>query len=210
MVVIVTKEKVNVPNDLCATYGQLNRLSNQGLMILNTSIVEPGYKGPLSCVLVNFSSQRHALSQDESVAKLNFHKLSGAPSKPYPTSYDHNEYEKNAAKSATKLPKSLLDITGIEERITEKVGSTVRSRIILSGIIIAFLLLWSQLEGFFSGWIYQKTGIMTTKTQVELLLKQQQLDNQKENQQLREKIDGLEKRIADQDAAKKDRRSRQQ
>src|SRR4051794_37267725 len=70
--IIVTREILNMPGDLCAMYGQLNRLANRGLMILNTSVVEPGYSGPLSCVLVNFSSQRLALVPGESIAKLNF------------------------------------------------------------------------------------------------------------------------------------------
>jgi deoxycytidine triphosphate deaminase len=48
MALLLTKELVHLPSDLCATYGQLNRLSKKGLMILNTSIVEPGYYGPLS------------------------------------------------------------------------------------------------------------------------------------------------------------------
>jgi deoxycytidine triphosphate deaminase len=77
--IIVTKGKLNMPKDLCATYGQLNRLANMGLMILNTSIVEPGYSGPLSCILVNFSSQIHALSLGDSVAKVNFHTLQRTP-----------------------------------------------------------------------------------------------------------------------------------
>jgi deoxycytidine triphosphate deaminase len=73
--ILITKEKLNMPKDLCATYGQLNRLANKGLMILNTSIVEPGYSGPLSCVLVNFSSQKHALSPGDPIAKLTFHQI---------------------------------------------------------------------------------------------------------------------------------------
>jgi deoxycytidine triphosphate deaminase len=83
--VLVTKERLNMPKDLCATYGQLNRLANLGLMILNTSIVEPGYSGPLSCVLVNFSSQKHALAPGDPIAKLTFHQVCGVPNKRSPT-----------------------------------------------------------------------------------------------------------------------------
>ena len=51
--ILVTKERLNMPKDLCATYGQLNRLANKGLMILNTSIVEPQYPAPLAaCWLI--------------------------------------------------------------------------------------------------------------------------------------------------------------
>jgi deoxycytidine triphosphate deaminase len=122
MVLVITKEAIHLPNNLCATYGQLNRLANQGLMILNTSIVEPGYDGPLSCVLVNFSSQKHALSADEPIAKVNFHQLHGKPDV-LQGKIEMEKYEEIACKNATALPKSLLDIAGVEERVSEKVGS---------------------------------------------------------------------------------------
>ena len=136
-VVLVTKEKLNMPQDLCATYGQLNRLANRGLMILNTSIVEPGYSGPLSCVLVNFSSQKHALSPGHSIAKLTFHQVYGIPEELFISqSSTRDDYEVQASKNAIYLPKSLLDISGLEERVTERVGGKMRRNIILSGIII--------------------------------------------------------------------------
>jgi len=113
--ILVTKEKLNMPKDLCATYGQLNRLANKGLMILNTSIVEPGYSGPLSCILVNFSSQKHALSPGDSIAKLNFHTVEGVPDKLFTEKFSHPAYEQLVSKNSINLPKSLLDISGVEE-----------------------------------------------------------------------------------------------
>jgi deoxycytidine triphosphate deaminase len=198
MVLVITKEVVHLPSNLCATYGQLNRLANQGLMILNTSIVEPGYDGPLSCVLVNFSSQQHALSPDEPIAKVNFHQVHGTPSV-LQTKIAPEKYEQAASKNATALPKSLLDVAGVEERVAEKVGSAIRKSVTFGGLVIAILLLWSQLEGVFSNWLYQRTGIMSNATQTqkqnELTLKQIQLDYQKANLELQSKINGLENEV---------------
>jgi deoxycytidine triphosphate deaminase len=198
MVLVITKEIVHLPTDLCATYGQLNRLANKGLMILNTSIVEPGYDGPLSCVLVNFSSQQLALSPDEPIAKVNFHLVQGAPAL-LQTKISCEKYEDSASKNATALPKSLLDVAGVEERVSEKVGSSIRKSVVFGGLVIAFLLLWSQLEGVFSSWIYQRTGIMSnatqTQKQTELTLRQMQLDYQKANQDLQSKVTQLEDEV---------------
>jgi len=88
-VVLVTKEKLNMPQDLCATYGQLNRLANRGLMILNTSIVEPGYSGPLSCVLVNFSSQSTHSRQDIQSRSLHSTKSMASPKNCLLASHPH-------------------------------------------------------------------------------------------------------------------------
>src|SRR5208337_891789 len=196
-VIVITKEKLNMPQNLCATYGQLNRLSNRGLLVLNTSIVEPGYMGPLSCVLVNFSSQREALTLGEPVAKLNFHQLNSEPEVKYPVSstFTHEQYEQVASKNATSLPKSLLDISGVEQRVTERVGRRVKTNLMLAGVLIGLLLLWSELEGFFSGWIWKHTGLMSTTKQVEVLLQQQKVEYQKENLDLQQKIGDLQEQL---------------
>lgn len=172
--VVITRETVRIPNGFCATYGQLNRLANHGLMLLNTSIVEPGYHGPLSCVLVNFSSQKVLLRQDQSIAKISFHRLDG-PSHHLQKSFDRVSYESGLAETATKLPKSFLDISGIEQRITERVDDAVKRRIVLAGIVIGMLLLWSQLEGVLSTWVWKRTGFVDSSKQIELSYIQQQI-----------------------------------
>jgi deoxycytidine triphosphate deaminase len=190
----ITRETVIIPDSVCATYGQLNRLANRGLMILNTSIVEPGYNGPLSCLLVNFSSQPVSLCPGESIAKINFHQLLGVPTILQPT-ITRADYERQVAKNAVLLPKSLLDISGVEKRVSESVGKGVRRSFIIGGIIIAVLLFWSQMEGVFSNWIWQKTGLMSTSKQAELDSLRKQLENQEQRDQLKSKIEDLEKQI---------------
>jgi deoxycytidine triphosphate deaminase len=202
-IILVTREKLNMPKDLCATYGQLNRLANMGLMILNTSIVEPGYSGPLSCVLVNFSSQKHALSPGDSIAKLNFHTVEGTPDKMYPEAFSHDAYEQLVSKNSINLPKSLLDISGVEERVTDKVGAVVKKSLAVGSVIILVLLLWSQMEGFLSEWIYKRTGFMDTRVQMEKSvekqmderLKQQQGEYQKQTEEFRRQILDLQNQL---------------
>jgi deoxycytidine triphosphate deaminase len=197
--ILVTKEKLNMPSDLCATYGQLNRLANLGLIILNTSIVEPGYAGPLSCVLVNFSSQKHGLSPGDPIAKLNFHTIEGTPIKQLTDNFTHEDYEQLVSKNSTHLPKSLLDISGVEERVTEKVTGSVKKSLVFGGIFLAILVLWSQLEGFFSEWIHKRTGFVDTKFQIERAvddrLTKQQADYQKQNDELKRQILDLQNLI---------------
>lgn len=203
--ILVTKERLNMPKDLCATYGQLNRLANKGLMILNTSIVEPQYSGPLSCVLVNFSSQKHALSPGDPIAKLTFHQVEGTPEQVLTDSYTHADYETLVSKNAISLPESLLDISGIEERVTDKMGVTVKKSVAWGGAIVLFLLLWSQMEGFLSDWIYNRTGFMDTKVQVERhvdsiideRLRQQQEAFQKQTDELNRHIVDLQNQLRD-------------
>jgi deoxycytidine triphosphate deaminase len=203
--ILVTKEKLNMPKDLCATYGQLNRLANKGLMILNTSIVEPGYSGPLSCVLVNFSSQTHALSPGDPIAKLTFHEVKGTPEQLLTDSFTHDEYEKLVSKNSVSLPQSLLDISGIEERVTKKMGTTVKKSVAWGGAIILFLLLFSQMEGFLSQYAYKRPGLIDTRALIEQRvdseidgrLKKQQESFQKQTDDLDRQIQDLKSQLKD-------------
>jgi hypothetical protein len=108
------------------------------------------------------------------------------------------------SKNSTSLPKSLLDISGVEESITTKIGLTVKKSIAFGGAIIVVLLLWSQMEGFFSDWIYRRTGIMDTKVQIEKRveaimderLKQQQDKYEKQLDEQNQRIIELQKQLA--------------
>src|ERR1019366_144724 len=206
--ILVTKEKLNMPEDLCATYGQLNRLANKGLMILNTSIVEPGYSGPLSCVLVNFSSQKHALSPGDPIAKLTFHQVCGVPKKLLTDKFTHHEYERLVSKNATCLPESLLDISGIEDRVTEKMGTTVKRSVAWGGAIILFLLLFSQMEGFLSQYAYKRPGFIDTRALIEQRVDSEINDRlQKQQENFQKQTDDLNRQVQDLKNQLKDRNS---
>src|SRR5262249_39093751 len=101
--IVRTREKVKMPNDLCATYAPLYRLSKQGVMLLNASIVEPGYEGCLSCFLVNFSSERISVAENDPIAKITFLRLSRAPEKLEPESISDQIYEQYLAIAAKKF-----------------------------------------------------------------------------------------------------------
>jgi deoxycytidine triphosphate deaminase len=165
--IVRTKEKVKMSNDLCATYAPLYHLSSLGVMLLNASIVEPGYEGPLSCFLVNFSSERISLEPDAEVAKIMFHRLSAPPGSLKPMTIEDQKYEAGLAVYAKKFHKSFMDITGVEDRAVEKAREAVKKWVVFGGALVAFLLLWATLEPLLSKWLWEKTGIYTTTQRVE-------------------------------------------
>lgn len=111
MVWIRTREEVHMPADVCAFWWQTNRLSRQGLMLINMSMVEPGYRGFLACLFVNFGRTPVTLDAETSVAKLVFVELSSR-TQPYdgikPTDYD--SFVTSAARLA---PSKFLDIASL-------------------------------------------------------------------------------------------------
>jgi deoxycytidine triphosphate deaminase len=172
--VVMTRECLNLPEDLMGQYGQLNSLARHGLLLINASIIEPGYQGPLSCFLVNFSRETVHLYPNEPVAKIHFQRISQSspPSKVLPLIIQPERYQRDLAKSAQQYPISFMDIGGVEERVTERVTKGVSGSIKLGVGLLAVLAFWSALEPL-------TNRILPTPQRVEMLQLRQELDKTK-------------------------------
>jgi len=55
---IKAREEISMPPNMVGLWIQTQTLARKGLLLLNITIIEPGYKGPLSAVLVNFGEKK--------------------------------------------------------------------------------------------------------------------------------------------------------
>lgn len=181
--IIMTKESVRMPNNLFATYGQLNGMAQKGLSLINESIVEPGYQGLLSCFLVNFSKNTVHIHPNDPVAKICFHELSEVPRRPAPLTITPEDYRKLLIESAQNYPVSFLDIGGVEKRVEERVSDRVTKGINTSikfgGAFIAVLVLWTTLEPLTNKFLWEKIGVMSNTQRQEIMQLRQELEKTK-------------------------------
>jgi deoxycytidine triphosphate deaminase len=70
-----SRERVKIPSNIVGVWVQTNTLSRRGLLLLNSTLVEPGYEGNLSAHFVNLGSSPVSLSSATTIAKLVFVKL---------------------------------------------------------------------------------------------------------------------------------------
>jgi deoxycytidine triphosphate deaminase len=85
MVEVISLEKVKVPPNIAGYASVLTRLSRRGLLALNTGIVDPGYEGPVSAVMVNFGKIPFSVSRGDQFLRLSFHQyIPPANFKPLP------------------------------------------------------------------------------------------------------------------------------
>ncbi|SDF06971.1 deoxycytidine triphosphate deaminase [Blastococcus aurantiacus] len=112
LVWIRTRESVVMPDDVCAFWWQTNRLSRQGLMLVNMSMVEPGYEGDLSCLFVNFGRKAITIDRETVIAKLVFNRLETVAASPFSNSVDQVEYDRKVLLNAKDAPPTFLDVGG--------------------------------------------------------------------------------------------------
>lgn len=172
VIVIMTSEVVKIPSDLCAIYAPLNRLSRQGLMLINASLIEPGYNGPLSCFLINTGSKAVFLKPGEPISKIMFLQLQLSGAAPTSKVVGRDEYRRTLAGAALNFQSSFLDVSGIEERAAKKAKEDVRNSVRFAVVVLGALVLFGTLEPLFSKLLYDKTGIASVSQRTEDALKQ--------------------------------------
>jgi len=80
--VVSAKETSILPNDICARFALRSDIFRRGLLISNGPQVDPGYRGPIVCYLLNVTDRPVRLTLDKPFATLEFCRLV-EPTEPY-------------------------------------------------------------------------------------------------------------------------------
>jgi len=154
---VISEEILHVPEGFIAYVFLKNRLSQKGFLALNTGIIDSGYNGPISTLLINFSAEEQYLpitdsEQDKSFFRVVFHEIEKNPNyQPIPAvpgSYDvkakYDSYRSYRVSDITKFPKTFLEPVVLKEQIskelTEKLSSISISKIGMMIAIVGLLL----------------------------------------------------------------------
>lgn len=117
LVWIRSREQVSLPKDVCGIWIQTNTLSRKGLLLINCSLVEPGYTGHLSCNFVNFGREPVSLFPDGAIAKLLFVNLDRECKLPFEGKLDN--YDRMISEIARQGPSSFLQIADMSTRLDD-------------------------------------------------------------------------------------------
>jgi dCTP deaminase len=76
--VVVTREKIKLPNDIAAIGFPPSSVSFKGLLVTNPGHVDPGYHGRMRFAVINMGSDKFPLCQDDKIITLLFFKLAAS------------------------------------------------------------------------------------------------------------------------------------
>lgn len=195
MAVVTSQETVELPPNIIGHAFVKTRLSQKGIMANNIGIIDPGYKGPLSSVLINFGKNAYHLKKGDVFLRITFSEFT-SPEEGIKLKYGpfkRKEYETNKRSEALDyLGNAFVDI---EESIKKKVNSTTTKMATNLGLWIAgFSLLFAGITFLFSIKDDDSTKIENLQEQINLFNSNQML--LLESQELyRKKTDSLNKVI---------------
>ena len=169
VVIFQSIEKIKLPENITVSYSALYSIASKGILLINSSMIEPKYSGALSGVLLNFSSRAIAITKNCEVAKLNFYEVSGNTNDLEEEKIAEDKYLCRLIEKATSnYHKSFLNISDLEKTIESNILGKIKGLLTTSGIVLFFLITFATLEPLFSRWFWEKTGIPTTSEQIQL------------------------------------------
>lgn len=126
MVQVVSAEVFELPADVTGHVTYKTSLTREGIWALTVGIIDPGWKGPVSTTLLNFSRQDHAITPGDTFLRVSFFEHQPVSETSFPKSPEIDDYFIGIQKYAmSKFPPTFLN----KEDIAKKAGDTVLSRI---------------------------------------------------------------------------------
>jgi deoxycytidine triphosphate deaminase len=124
MVLVISSEEFDMQTDTVGYTTVKNALSIKGVMAINIGIVDAGYKGPISSVLMNFGKESCTIRKNETFLRMTFHKFD-KPAVPIKTSFsiyhDRQVYVEARKKDARLyLDKKFLSLNAVKNQITNE------------------------------------------------------------------------------------------
>lgn len=144
MFILVSNERVKVRAGLVGYAMPKTSLCKEGILCLNTGIVDPGYDGLISTTAINFDQDSFTIAPGDPFLRLVFHRLRGAGAtglaEPGLSTSD-SAYIKEAKNNSKQFPGTFLDIPGQIETITKKVLG--RQTAVLMLVLTIFTVLFA-------------------------------------------------------------------
>ena len=125
LVWILAKEEINVPDNCVGMWVQTQTLSRKGLLLLNHSLVEPGYRGPLHAVFVNFGRAKVPINPVTKIAKVMFFELDkNADSL---VKFDTSAYENLILEISANAPDSFMELSSLVPSLKAEADEHIRA-----------------------------------------------------------------------------------
>jgi deoxycytidine triphosphate deaminase len=187
LIIFQTKEKINLPMNVSAYYSTLDSIAKQGLLLINSSVVEPGYEGYLSGVLLNFSSRSYMLKPDMEIVKINFFQVGGDVDNKLTESLG-DAYTEKLQETALHYTRTFLDVERIKEDVLRQTSEKVSRNLKFGGWLLALLLAFCTIEPVIYKYLWHDSWVPMNSTYIEM-------ERSMRSQKQMELLDSLSKEI---------------
>ena len=150
MIWVICKEKFNMPMDVIGFAHMYTHRTREGILSMNTGIIDPGYEGKISTLLINFGKGEQSILKNSVLLRVTFADINNKNNelKPSRIIMDDDTYWGIIQESTKNFDKTFLNMETVYTKLYGfLLKSVVRVIVILAAIasIIGLLLLILEL-----------------------------------------------------------------
>ncbi|RWB61859.1 MAG: hypothetical protein EOQ48_14000 [Mesorhizobium sp.] len=166
---LISSETLMLPEDVTGHAHIRTSLCSDGLLALNTGIVDPNWNGPLSTAIVNFSKQPYRIKIGEKFLRISFYKHE-RPTYAAPVSISRKNYiDDKIGKAQTVFGRTFLNFEQISKEVSEKVVEDSKEKFIyrasIAALAFAFLTILISVATYSVPLIYSQPQKLSDLTE---------------------------------------------
>jgi deoxycytidine triphosphate deaminase len=151
MVQVVSAEALKLSDSITGHVTYKTTMTRQGIWALTVGIVDPGWHGPISTTLLNFSRVDHAIAEGDPFLRVSLFQHDPVPAERLRKALSRDAYLKDIQKiAASRFPPTFLDTDNIAAAAGKNVLNKIRLEALgwVAGIAIVFTLLQIMINLF--------------------------------------------------------------
>jgi len=121
MAIVVFKEKIKLSENIIGFAHVKTSLTQKGIMATNIGIIDPGYNGFLSTLLINFGNDTHSLHKGEAYLRLTFNKINDEYQSDNSKLVQFPDYLKSRQSDTDNLSEKFLNLSSVNNEVFNKV-----------------------------------------------------------------------------------------
>jgi len=198
IVLAMSQEVVKLPPGICAFASVKTTLCREGVMAINVGLIDPGWEGPISSVLLNFGKDPYRLKSGEAFLRLTFHRVTVPANFIPPPARSRATYELEVRQRFDKrLAESYMDFDTAASKGSEKYARDIRGALIkyvpLCALMLAgltFFLNYAVLASVGKAMPFDPIQMLRAQSSADLARKEAD-DLRTENRDLKRQIEDL-------------------
>ena len=118
MVWVICREKLKMPKNIIGFAHVKTKLTREGILSMNTGIIDPTYEGKISTLLINFGKSEKTIEKNDIVLRVAFAKINEYNNIiPYPAVKNEEAYLAEIRKSANNFDETFLNLGTMYKKI---------------------------------------------------------------------------------------------
>lgn len=138
---VVSRELLKLPDGITGHALLKNELCRKGVLALNIGVIDPGFEGPISSILINFGREDFAVKQGAPFLRISFHRCPSSPKAAKSLKYTREQYVSHVKDEvAAYMAPTFLNMETTAAKAAEKAFVTFKEGLVVWATLAAVLV----------------------------------------------------------------------